>query len=460
MFHIDFKNSNQKIHFIGIGGISMSGLAQIMIANNFSVSGSDMASSKSTKHLQDLGVTVFCGHSAANISKDIDLVVYTAAISQDNPELMAVYDNKIPCLSRAEFLGQLMKNYNYPVCISGTHGKTTTTSMLSNVLLSAQVDPTITVGGILDSIQGNIRIGHSEYFVTEACEYCDSFLNFNPKIGVILNMEEDHMDYFKDINHIRQSFYKFAQKIPSDGILIINSAIDNVDSFIQGLDCKIESFGLDQDDTWHASNITYDENAFPSFDVNYKGRFLGRVSLSVPGEHNIYNALSVCASANYMDIPFNSWESGFKSYAGTNQRFEIKGDLKGITIIDDYAHHPTEVEVTLEVAKKRKHNKIWCVFQPHTYTRMKIFLNDFANALSLADEVIVSNIYAAREKDPGDIHSQDLVESIHNLGNNAIYIDNFEDITKHLLEHCVPGDIIITMGAGNINIVADELLGN
>ena len=460
MFNIDFNDPSLKIHFIGIGGISMSGLAQIMHTNGFSISGSDMNSTKSTKHLQSLGITVFCGHSSANITKDIDLVVYTAAIGKDNPELLAVHNQGIPCLTRAEFLGQLMKNYDYPVCIAGTHGKTTTTSMLSDVLLAANVDPTITVGGILDSISGNIRIGKSEYFVTEACEYCNSFLNFYPKIGVILNIEEDHMDFFKDINHIRDSFYQFAQRIPTDGILIINGSIADLDSFTKGLDCRVESFGLDPNDTWSATNITYDENAFGSFDLIHKGKYLDRISLKVPGEHNIYNALSICATINYMAIDFTHLIEGFRSYGGTHQRFELKGVLKGITIIDDYAHHPTEVKVTLEVAKKLPHNKIWCVFQPHTYTRMKIFLDDFANSLSLADEIIVSDIYAAREKDPGDIHSQDLVKSIHNLGKNAIYLNNFDDITTHLLEHCVPGDLIITMGAGNINTIADELLGN
>lgn len=460
MFYIDFKNSNQKIHFIGIGGISMSGLAQIMHTNGFSVSGSDMSRTKPTQHLQDLGITVFCGHSGANITGDIDLVVYTAAIAPDNPELVATHNKNIPSLTRAAFLGQLMQNYDYPICIAGTHGKTTTTSMLSNILLAADVDPTITVGGILDSISGNIRIGQSEYFLTEACEYCDSFLNFFPKVGVILNVEEDHMDYFKDINHIRQSFYKFAKQIPEDGILIINGSISDLDSFTKGLLCQIETFGLDPHHTWYADNIAYDENAFASFDIIYKGNPLGRISLKVPGQHNVYNALSICASANYIGIELPHWIEGFDSYGGTHQRFEVKGVLKGITIIDDYAHHPTEVKVTLEVAKQRPHNKVWCVFQPHTYTRMKIFLNDFADSLSLADEIIITDIYAAREKDPGDIHSQNLVKSIHNLGKDAIYIDNFDDITTYLLEHCVPGDLIITMGAGNINMIADDLLGN
>lgn len=460
MFYINFENPNQKIHFIGIGGISMSGLAQIMQTNGFDVSGSDMNTTKTTKQLQSLGITVFCGHSSANITDDIDLVVHTAAIAADNPELLAVHTKGIPSLTRAEFLGQLMKNYDYPICVAGTHGKTTTTSMLSNVLLAADVDPTITVGGILDSISGNIRIGQSEYFLTEACEYCDSFLNFYPKVGIILNIEEDHMDYFKDIHQIRESFYKFSKLIPEDGILIINGSIADLDSFTQGLNCQIETFGLDPSNTWYANNITYDENAFASFDLIHKGDFLGRITLKVPGEHNIYNALSICASANYIGLKFPHWIEGFTSYSGTHQRFEVKGDLKGITIIDDYAHHPTEVKATLEVAKKRPHNKIWCVFQPHTYTRMKIFLDDFANSLSLADEIIISDIYAAREKDPGDIHSQDLVQSIHNLGRTAIYIDNFDDITTHLLEHCVPGDLIITMGAGNINMIADDLLGN
>ncbi len=358
MFYIDFKNSRQKVHFIGIGGISMSGLAQILHTNGFTVSGSDMNSTKSTKALQDLGITVFCGHSSANITDDMDLVVYTAAIASDNPELLEVINKNIPSLTRAEFLGQLMNNYDYPICIAGTHGKTTTTSMLSNVLLAADVDPTITVGGILDSISGNIRIGQSEYFLTEACEYCDSFLNFHPKVGIILNIEEDHMDYFKDINHIRDSFYKFSKQIPKDGILIINGSIPDLDSFTEGLLCNIETFGLDPSHTWYAKDITYDENAFASFELIHNGKSLGPISLKVPGEHNVYNALSICASANYIGIELQDWIEGFASYSGTHQRFELKGNLKGITIIDDYAHHPTEVKATLEVAKKRPHNKI------------------------------------------------------------------------------------------------------
>ncbi len=460
MFHINFEDSHQKIHFIGIGGISMSGLAQIMHARDFVITGSDMTSTKTTKQLQDSGITVFSGHSKGNISDDIDLIVYTAAIAQDNPELMTARERHIPLLTRAEFLGQLMHNYDYPVCIAGTHGKTTATSMLSHILLDAKVDPTITLGGLLDSIVGNIRIGKSEYFVTEACEYCDSFLNFNPRIGVILNIEEDHMDYFKDINHIRQSFYKFAQKIPTDGILIVNGTIDDLDSFTQGLTCHIESFGLDPSFTWSANHIIYDENACASFDIMYKGNVLGRISLKVPGEHNIYNALSICASAQYMDIPFISWQAGLLAYKGTHQRFELKGVLQGITIVDDYAHHPTEVKASLQVAKKQGHDRIWCIFQPHTYTRTQVFLKDFAKALCLADEIIVTDIYAAREKDPGNIHAQDLVKEIHSLGKSARYISSFDDITIYLLEHCLPGDLVITMGAGNVNTVADELLGN
>lgn len=460
MFNIDFKNPNQKIHFIGIGGISMSGLAQIMHTNGFCITGSDMQTSKTIKHLQNIGITVLSGHSSANITDDIDLVVYTAAITPDNPELVAVHHKGIPSLTRAQFLGQLMHNYEYPICISGTHGKTTTTSMISHIMLAANADPTITLGGVLDSILGNIRIGQSEYFITEACEYCDSFLNFYPRIGVILNIEEDHMDYFKDIHQIRTSFYKFAQRIPSKGILVINGTISNLDQFIEGLDCNIETFGLDPSHTWHAANITYNDYAHASFDIVYKGDSLGRISLNVPGEHNVYNALSVCASAHYMEIPFQYWANGLASYTGTHQRFEFKGSLKGIDIVDDYAHHPTEVKVTLEIAKKLSSHKVWCVFQPHTYTRTKMFLKDFANALILADEIIISDIYAAREKNPGDIHSQDLVKEIHSLGKDAHYFNSFDDISTYLLEHCIPGDLIITMGAGNINQIGDELLGN
>lgn len=458
---IDFSAITNKhhIHFIGIGGISMSGLAEIMHDRGHIVTGSDMKTSSTIQHLEALGIEVFPSHSSSNITNDIDLVVYTAAVHDDNPELIAARAHHIPTLVRAEFLGSLMKTYDYPICISGTHGKTTTTSMLSEILIDTGLNPTITVGGILKSIKGNIRLGGSDYFVTEACEYCDSFLNFFPKIGIILNVEEDHMDYFKDINQIRGSFKNFGKLIPWDGFLAINGHINQVNELTDDMICKVETFGLDDSFDWYAKNIHLNEQACPSFDVYYRGENKGHVALHVPGMHNVLNCLSVCAVCNFLKIDINQVNLGLTLFTGPDQRFEIKGKIHNITIVDDYAHHPTEIAATLEVAKSYPHERLFVVFQPHTYTRTKAFLDDFATALSNTDYLIVTDIYAAREKNPGDIHAKDIINKIHNHDNTALYIEDFGEIADYLLEHCLPGDLIITMGAGNINQVADILLG-
>lgn len=460
MLNIDSLIPNAKIHFIGIGGISMSGLAQIMHHRSFIVSGSDMKTSPVTKHIESLGITIYYGHHQNHIKEDIDYVVYTAAIADTNPELIAAKERVKYVFTRSEFLGFIMKSYDYPICISGTHGKTTTTSMLSHALLAANLDPTITVGGILKEISGNIRLGKTNYFVTEACEYCDSFLDFFPKVGIILNIEEDHMDYFKDIHQIRSSFQKFASKMPKDGFLSINGDIDNLDDFLKPISCQTETFGLDKSYDWYADNITFNEKACGQFDIYYKGEFFSHVSLSVPGTHNICNCLAVCSVLHHLSIDKETFCNSLSSFYGANQRFEIKGTVHNITVVDDYAHHPTEIKATLSVACQYPHNHLYIIFQPHTYTRTKAFLNDFAHALLPADSIIVTDIYAAREKNPGDIHAKDIVSEIQKLGKNALYISEFDEIANYLLENAVPNDLIITMGAGNVNQVADIILGN
>ena len=449
----------KKIHFIGIGGISMSGLAEIAYKKGCLVTGSDMKSSLTTKHLENIGITVYYGHSPENVADDTNLVVYTAAINQDNPELMACKAKGLELVTRSEFLGMMMNDYHYPICVSGTHGKTTTTSMLTHGLLAAHLDPTITVGGILKVLNGNIRTGKSEYFLTEACEYCDSFLDFFPKIGIILNIEEDHLDYFKDIHQIRRSFQKFASSIPEDGFLAINHTIDHVEELIKSLTCKVETFGLDPSADWYADSISFDDTACASFDAYYKGTFMGRIVLHPPGPHNILNCLSVCSVCHFLGITIPVLNEGLKGFTGANQRFEIKGRVHDITIVDDYAHHPTEVSATLNISKVYPHKDLYVVFQPHTYTRTKAFINEFATVLSEADHIIVTDIYAAREKNPGDISSKDIVKKIHSLGKEALYISDFDEIATYLLTHVSSGDLVITMGAGNVNQVADILLG-
>ena len=457
MYKINFKKPCH-VHFIGIGGISMSGLAEILLEEHFTVSGSDSKESPLTDHLTANGASIFYGQKSSNIIEGIDVVVYTAAIHDDNEELAEAKRRNLPLLSRAELLGQLMTNYETPIAVSGTHGKTTTTSMLSHIFLAGELDPTISVGGILKAIGGNIRVGNSGLFVIEACEYTNSFLHFFPKIGIILNIDADHLDFFKDLDDIRDSFHKFAQLLPTDGTLIVNGDIDKLDMITSGLTCNIITYGKETSMDYCATGISYDEKGNASFDVIKSGHTLGRITLTVGGEHNVWNALSAVATACLLDIPFAVIQKGLSAFHGTDRRFEYKGELNGITIIDDYAHHPTEIEATLTSAKHYPHREIWCVFQPHTYTRTKALFQEFAAALSHADHVILADIYAARETDTLGITSEQLAEAVKSEGGDAVYLSSFKNIEQYLLQHCQNGDLLITMGAGDVVNIGEELL--
>ena len=456
-YQIDFKKP-VHVHFIGIGGISMSGLAEILLKEGFTISGSDNKESALTDHLEGLGATVFYGQKASNIIDGIDVVVYTAAIHEDNEEYQAAVKKDLPMLTRAELLGQLMKNYETPVAISGTHGKTTTTSMLSHILLEGELDPTISVGGILKAIGGNIRVGNSGVFVTEACEYTNSFLDFFPKIGVILNIEEDHLDFFKDLADIRHSFRRFAELLPEDGVLVINGDIENLDELTEGLPCEVVRFGMDSSKDYSATNILHDKLGDASFDLVKNGEFIDRVALSVNGDHNVQNALAAIAVADKMGVPMDVIKRGLKGFSGTDRRFELKGQLNGITIVDDYAHHPTEIKATLKAAKHYPHKEIWCIFQPHTYTRTKSLFDEFVEALTLTDHVILADIYAARETDTLGISSKDVADALIEKGCDAYYFPSFEEIEDFCLERCQKGDLLITMGAGDVVNIGEELL--
>jgi len=456
-YQIDFKKP-VHVHFIGIGGISMSGLAEILLKEGFTISGSDNKESALTDHLEGLGATVFYGQKASNIIDGIDVVVYTAAIHEDNEEYQAAVQKGLPMLTRAELLGQLMKNYETPVAISGTHGKTTTTSMLSHILLEGELDPTISVGGILKAIGGNIRVGNSGVFVTEACEYTNSFLDFFPKIGVILNIEEDHLDFFKDLADIRHSFRRFAELLPEDGVLVINGDIENLDELTEGLPCEVVRFGMDSSKDYSATNILHDKLGDASFDLVKNGEFIDRVSLSVNGDHNVQNALAAIAVADKMGVPMDVIKRGLKGFSGTDRRFELKGQLNGITIVDDYAHHPTEIKATLKAAKHYPHKEIWCIFQPHTYTRTKSLFDEFVEALTLTDHVILADIYAARETDTLGISSKDVADALIEKGCDAYYFPSFEEIEDFCMERCQKGDLLITMGAGDVVNIGEELL--
>lgn len=456
MYHINF-NKPIHVHFIGIGGISMSGLAEVLLDRGFTISGSDAKESDLTILLQSRGANIMYGQSAENITDSIDVVVYTAAIHPDNPELSCAVERKIPCMTRAQLLGQIMQNYKTPIAISGTHGKTTTTSMVSEILLAAAADPTLSIGGILPSIAGNIRVGASDLFVTEACEYTNSFLSFFPRISLILNIEEDHLDFFKDINDIRNSFHKFASLLPADGALIINGTIEQLHDITDGLACSVITYGDSPAYDYYPADITFDELARPTYTLVH-GDTRAQVTLGVPGIHNVYNSMAAIALCDLLGIDRQYSLSALFSFHGTDRRFQLKGKMGEVTIIDDYAHHPTEIHATLEAAKNYPHKKIWCVFQPHTYTRTKAFLPQFAEALCGADHVVLADIYAARETDNLGISSQTLQSLIVKRGTACDYFPTFSEIETFLKKNCAPGDLLITMGAGDVVNIGENLL--
>lgn len=457
MYKINFRQP-VHVHFIGIGGISMSGLAEILLKENFTVSGSDNKESALTAHLIQSGAQIFYGQKASNIINGIDVVVYTAAIHEDNEEYSAALNKGLPMLSRAELLGQLMTNYKTPIAISGTHGKTTTTSMLSHILLAGDLDPTISVGGILKAIGGNIRIGTSEFFVTEACEYTNSFLHFFPKIGVILNIDEDHLDFFKDLKDIMNSFRKFAELLPQDGTLIINSDIADVQTITDGLSCRVITYGMSSASDYQITNITHNEKGNASFDFVRKDNVCEHISLSVNGEHNVSNALAAAVVADVLGIPVEITKNGLSEFTGTKRRFEHKGEKNGFTVVDDYAHHPTEIRATLSAAAHYPHRELWCVFQPHTYTRTKALFHEFVDALKAADHIILADIYAAREVDDLGISSSDIQQSLLNAGADAYYFSSFSEIEDFCVKNCQKNDLLITMGAGDVVNIGENVL--
>ena len=458
-------NNPQKIHFIGIGGISMSAIAELLHSKGFCISGSDDKKGRHTERLESLGVEVMYGNRASNIHDNPDLIVYTAAIREDNPEFQAARASGIPMLTRAELLGQIMLAYDDAVGIAGTHGKTTTTSMLSLIQLDAGFDPTILVGGDLPDIEGNLRMGASSHLVMEACEYTNSFLRFFPKHAIILNIEADHLDFFKDLDDIRHSFRKYMEILPENGHLVINGNIDRLSALTDGLSCKVITFGVSNsnpDATYDyiASTPVFDGLGRASFEVFHQNTSLGTIRLSVPGMHNVENALAAIAMAHSLGASIDACTSALGRFTGTKRRFELKGTLNGITIIDDYAHHPAEIRAALTSARAYGSHRIVCVFQPHTYTRTRALLSDFADALTLADLIILPDIYPAREEDPGDISSRDLESLLKQKGKDVYYFPSFAEIESFLLEICRAGDLLITMGAGDVVNIGEFLLVN
>ena len=448
----------KRIHCIGIGGIGMSAIAEILLERGFQVSGSDMKESEMVEKLIASGAEIFLGHRAKNV-EGADLVVYTAAVSDDNPEIARARELGIPAVTRAQMLGRLMSEYDYSIAVSGTHGKTTTTSMVSLILKHANKAPTILVGGNLAEIGGNVEVGSGQYFVTEACEYRDSFLSLCPKIEIILNIDSDHLDYFKDIDHIVKSFDRFSKLVPEDGTIIAYNANPFVNSVVKDLD-NVITFGFSENCTYYVTDIEFN-SGLPKFTVNHEGRALASIQLAIPGEHNILNSLASFACCHMLGVDVEDIVSTLENFSGTQRRFDIKGQTAdGRKIIDDYAHHPTEIKATLAAAVKIPHNSLWCLFQPHTYTRKMALLDDFASAFDEADKVVLAEIYAAREKNIHKISSKTLMNKIkeHDPGKDVYFFEDFEEIASFVYNNAQEGDLVITMGAGDIYKVGEMIL--
>lgn len=448
----------KRIHMAGIGGISMSGLAEILIYQGYTVTGSDLKSSLITQKLEKMGVRISIGHQAENIT-GADLLIYTAAVKPNNPELIAAAQTGIPCMDRATLLGEIMKKYPDSIAVSGTHGKTTTTSMIAMIMLEEGLDPTIHIGGELKAIGGTTRIGSSDYFIAEACEYTESFLKLHPTLAVILNIEYDHADYFKDFDEVRNAFLKFTNLVPQHGYLLVNGDDQAAVELLQQASCNKITFGIRNDGcTWSAVNITYDNLGCATYTLLYQNEQICDIKLKVPGLHNVSNSLAAIAACSIMGCSAASAAKALQKFSGTGRRFELKGSSEGVTVMDDYAHHPTEVSATLKAASNCGYSRIWCVFQPHTYTRTKFLMNGFSTAFEEADIVILSDIYAAREVDTGEVNAVMMADRIAGTGKKVFHIKEFERIAEFLDKNAEPGDLIITMGAGDIYKVGEMFL--
>lgn len=449
----------KRIHCLGIGGIGLSAVAEILKDNGHTVTGTDIKVSEVTEHLESIGIKVFREHVAENV-ENVDAVVYSAAVSDENPEVVRARELGIPLFSRAEVLGMLMENYRSSIAICGTHGKTTVTSMTSLILRNAEYRPTILVGGNLPEINGNVEIGSNDYFVTEACEYMDSFLNLKPSIGVILNIDSDHLDYFKDMDHIVKSFRTFVEQIGDEGTIVAYGDNPFVKDVLKDHRNKI-TYGYSESCDYYAENIVFDDMGFPSFDICHEGAKVAEIKLAVPGEHNVLNSMAAFATARHLGVDVRTIRDTLAAFGGTHRRFDFTGITDGgVKVIDDYAHHPTECRATIAAASNVKHNRLWIVFQPHTYTRTKALFNEFTECFTGADVLVLTDIYAAREKDVYDISTEKLYNSMKELhpDKEIYYIGDFDRIADFIKSNAASGDMVITMGAGDVYKVGELIL--
>jgi len=442
----------KRVHLVGIGGVSMCPLAEVLRGMGLTVQGSDMSDSDTVKHLRSLGISVAVGHNAENLG-DCDLVVRTAAVHDSNPEIAGAVARGIPVYERAQAWGAIMQHYANALCVSGTHGKTTTTSMCTHIFMAAESDPTVMIGGTLPLLGSGYRVGQGDTIILESCEYCNSFHHFFPTVAVILNVEEDHLDFFKDLHDIEQSFHHFAELVPENGYIVANADNSGAMASVAGLERNVLTFGLDRPADCTAANLT-DVDGAPSFDVVIRGKKYAHVNLHVYGRHNVLNALAAAASAYVLGIPSRAVEEGLAAFTGAGRRFEHKGTYNGAEVYDDYAHHPDELHALLSTVKELPYNRVIVAFQPHTYTRTAAFFDQFVAELKLADVAILAEIYAAREQNTMGISSADLCRNIP----GSVYCSTLDKVTQQLRQLAEPGDLILTVGAGDIFRAGEKLL--
>ena len=448
--------SGKHLHFIGIGGSSMSGLARFMLQRGCAVSGSDRDASHKTEALEKLGVKIYIGHNAENVH-GADLVVYSVAIPESNPERAEAKTLGIPQVERAVLLGRLMSTFDQAICVSGTHGKTTTTSMIAQIFVEAGEDPGVHIGGELDAIGGGTRVGGGDTFIAEACEYSGSFWHFYPTIAVILNIDEDHLDFYKDLDDIESSFKRFANLVPEDGWVVGWGDDPRVRRVLSSLKCRTRTYGLEPYNELRAEDISYDELGRPRFTVTLYGHPLCEVELAVSGEKNLLDALAAIAVSDIAELPMSRVSETLSRFTGAHRRFDLTSVTDGVRVYQDYAHNPAEMKTAIHIAAMQPHETLWAVWQPHTYSRTKALFNGFVETFDEADRVLITDVMGARESDPGDIKSEMFLEPLRTRGKNAVVTPTFDDAEAYLRSHWHSGDLVITLGCGNINLLNEQI---
>ena len=450
----DFKGKH--VHMIGIGGSSMSGLAEMLLREGYTITGSDNANSHAVERLREMGIGVHVGHAAENV-RGADVLIFSAAISNENPERMEAEKLGIPQMERSTLLGQLMQGHKEAVCVCGAHGKTTTSSMIAETYLRCGLDPTVHIGGRLDALGGGSRIGKKDVFVAEACEFHGSFLEMRPTLAVVLNIDADHLDYYRDIDHIEEAFGEFLALLPENGMALGWGEDERIMRLFSKLPCETRSFGLKETNDYYPVNLSYGDTGCPRYDVAYKGEVLAHLEMKVAGSFNVINSLAAFASAHVMGVEPQAAADALSGFAGVHRRFEFTGLIDGVKMYHDYGHNPTEMKAALSVARQQNPKHLWAVMQPHTYSRVKSLFADYLTCTQVADYTLVTDIFAAREKDPGDIKAEMVVEGMRKNGINAVHTPSFDDTEKYLRAHWQPGDLVLTMGCGNINLLNEQM---